>query len=147
MRAGAVFNAGRGHICDMLEEPGEPQVLVGLRVQRDRLQLGTANLREPGRLGATAGSKQIHRTVRYVKVCPPLSLFLSGAGGTQAFLFFPAALMQPTEGNRRPRGLAPQASAGPRDEEEEEEGKLDVCNCVIPVASPSKSPRPAGWTR
>lgn len=73
MRAGAVFNLG-GHICDMQEEPGEPQVLGGLRVQRDRQQLGTANLREAGRLEATAGSKQIHRTERYVKVCPSLSL-------------------------------------------------------------------------
>lgn len=90
--------------------------------QRDRQQLGAVNLREPGWLQATAGSKQIHRTQRYVKVCPSLSFWSCRHAGV--FYFFtppPSALMQRAEGKGRPRGLALQASVGPREEEEEDE--------------------------
>lgn len=86
MRAGAVFNLGGG---------GDTYVtcrrnLASLRcsVGFHRQQLGTANLREPGRLEATAGSKQIHRIERYVKVCPSLSLSLE-LEARRRFYFFP----------------------------------------------------------
>lgn len=111
----------------MLEEPGEPQVLGGLGCSATGSSWVQLTFREPGWLQATAGPKQIHRTQRYVKVCPSLSFWSCRHAGV-FILPTPPALMQRAEEKRRPRGLALQASVGPC-EEAEEEGQEEA-GCV-----------------